>query len=87
MIWLLHALGLDSGSGPAYLWWSGAGSDLGELAIVGGIVAVYRRHSCHVRRCWRLARYPVAGTPYVTCLRHHPVIDRHPAAGDLKGGQ
>ena len=70
--WLLHVLGVDNASGPAYLFWSGFGSDLGELAIVGGLVAMYRRHNCHVRGCWRIGRHPVEGTPHVVCRHHHP---------------
>lgn len=69
---IFHWLGLDSASGPAYLAWSGVGSDLSELAIVGGLVAVYRRHNCHQRWCWRVGRFPVANGQFVTCRRHHP---------------
>lgn len=71
-MWLLHVLGLDNASGPFYLWWSGSGADLGELAIVGGLVTVARKHNCHVKRCMRVGRYPVEGTVFVVCRRHHP---------------
>jgi hypothetical protein len=77
MTWLAHVLGLDSGSGYWYMWWSGVGSDLGELAIVGTLIAQYRRHACHIdhpRRCWRPGRHPVPGTPFKTCKRHHPHV-------------
>jgi hypothetical protein len=47
--WFLHFFGLDSASGTAYLAWSGALSDLGELAIIGGLITVYRKHVCEVR--------------------------------------
>ena len=40
-----------------YGFWSGFGSDLGELAIVGGLIAVVRRHNCEVHRCWRMGRH------------------------------
>lgn len=72
MLWLLHFLGVDNVSGRWYGWWSGAGSDLGELAIVGGLAAMVRRHNCHVGRCWRIGRLPIEGTPYLVCTRHHP---------------
>lgn len=83
--WLLHVLGVDDVSGRWYGFWSGAGSDLGELAIIGGLASVARKHNCHVRRCWRVGRHPVEGTGYVVCRRHHPdgapsrehVITRH----------
>ena len=69
--WLLHFLGLDSASGPAYLAWSGALSDLGELVLIGGLYAFLRRHNCMVRRCWRLGWHPTAAG-HVTCRHHHP---------------
>lgn len=77
MNWIGHFFGLDNGSGPIYLAWSGAGADLGELAIVGGIFAHYKRHTCHVdtpRFCWRPGVHPVTGTPFKTCRRHHPTV-------------
>lgn len=70
--WALHFLGVDSGSGPAYLWWSGFGANFGELAIVSALYAVVRRHNCHVRRCWRVGRRQVEGTGFVVCRRHDP---------------
>lgn len=67
--WLLHFLGLDSASGTAYLAWSGVLSDLGEVALIGAVLGAYRKHNCHQRRCWRIGRHVVDGTPY--CNRHH----------------
>lgn len=72
MSWLLHVLGLDSPSGPAYLAWSGAGGDLGELAIVGALLAIVRKHNCAVGRCWRIGRHKVPGTDHVCCAKHTP---------------
>jgi hypothetical protein len=72
MHWLQHFLGTDSGAGTAYLWWSGAGSDLGELAIIGGLLTVARRHNCEVHGCWRLGRHAVEGTGHRVCRRHNP---------------
>ena len=71
--WLLHFLGLDSGSGPAYLFWSGFGANFGEFTIAA---AVWHHLTCHEPRCWRLARYPVAGTTWKACRRHHPAPPR-----------
>lgn len=64
---LLHVLGVDDLSGRWYGWWSGAGSDLGELGIV---LAIVRRHNCHVRGCWRIGRHPLAETEWLVCRRH-----------------
>jgi hypothetical protein len=67
--WLLHFLGLDSASGTAYLAWSGAVSDLGEIALIGAVLGAYRKHNCHQEHCWRIGRHVVDGTPW--CNRHH----------------
>jgi hypothetical protein len=97
--WVAHVLGLDNASGTAYLLWSGVGSDLGELAIIGALFAHYKRHTCHVtdpRFCWRPGIHPVAETGFRTCKRHHPTVpDRitadhiaaaHEAASATTGG-
>jgi hypothetical protein len=63
-VWLLaHVLGLDEPTGRWYLWWSGPGSDLGELAIVA---VVYHHLNCHEPRCWRIARHRMDGR----CRKH-----------------
>jgi len=71
--WLLHWLAVHTGtvneSGPYYGFWSGFGSDLGEVAIVGGLLTMVRKHNCHQRHCWRIGRHLVDGTPW--CNRHH----------------
>ena len=77
MTWLWHFLGIDNASGNAYLAWSGFGSDIGEFAILGALVAHYKRHTCHVdspRFCWRPGTHPVAGTPFRVCRVHHPAV-------------
>jgi hypothetical protein len=73
---LAHILGLD---GPSYWanFWSGFGSCLSEFALLGGLFAFYRRHTCHVdspRFCWRLGVHQVVGTPYRACKKHHPAV-------------
>ena len=72
MHWLQHFLGLDNASGTAYLAWSGFGGDLAELAIVGGLLTIVRRHNCHAKRCWRVGRHKVPGTEFICCSRHTP---------------
>lgn len=71
---LAEFFGLNSGGGTAYLWWSGIGSDLGELTIVAAIFAAYSKHACHARHCWRLGKHPVDGTPFIVCRKHHPTL-------------
>jgi len=76
MIWLLHWLAVHTGTinegGPYYGFWSGFGSDIGEVAIIG---------------CWRLGRHQT-GAGHHVCRGHHPddpltrqdVLDAHAAA-------
>jgi hypothetical protein len=68
---LQHWLGVDDASGRAYLAWSGAGSDISELLLIGALVTFVRRYNCEVRRCWRLGRHATAAQHHV-CRKHHP---------------
>lgn len=69
MGWLLHFLGVDNEAGHAYAFWSGFGSDLGEVALLGAVLGMFKRHNCHRDGCWRIGRHVVDGTPW--CDRHH----------------
>lgn len=88
MTWLLHLLdhyGITNANCRWGAFWSGAGSDIGELALLGAALEFYRRHmTCHVdspRFCWRPGIHAVAGTPFRACKRHHPAVpDRVTAA-------
>lgn len=81
---LLHWLGVHTGSvnesGPWYGFWSGFGSDLSEIAIIGGLVSIVRQHNCEVRWCPRLGRHRTAAGHRV-CRKHHP--DDHLTAGQV----
>lgn len=59
-----------------YQWWSGAGSDLGELAILTGIGAFLHHKNCIEKGCWRLG-HPSPEHGHPVCRKHtdHP----HPA--------
>jgi len=65
--YLLHPL-----VGRGYQWWSGLGSDFGELAIIGTILGVARRTQCHQQGCWRIGRFRHGHL--VLCHRHHPLV-------------
>lgn len=65
---LLHVTGADNVSGPWYGFWSGFGSDLSEIALLGAAYTLYRRHKC--TRCWRLSHMKVEGTHFKTCHKH-----------------
>lgn len=69
---LLHIVGVDNVSGRWYGFWSGFGSDVTEFAVLGALVGVLRRHNCHVHHCWRIGKFPVDGTSYIVCRKHHP---------------
>lgn len=77
--WLYHPLGVCQ-HGATYIacrgynFWSGIGSDIGEITLVVGLVAFYLKHTCHVSRCYRWAKHPVQGTPYTACGKHHPTV-------------
>ena len=78
--WLYIHFGIG-GSGPWYGFWSGTGSDIGEIAIVGGLVTMVRQQKCEVRRCWRPGRHQTAARHRV-CRRHHP--DDHLTAAHVE---
>jgi len=82
MFW--HPLGQCAGTAHevarcrSYNFWSGIGSDLGELTLITGVAVAFwrtRKHlECHVeapRPCHRIG-HPVAGTGHRACRRHHP---------------
>lgn len=79
MHWLAVHLGLTNASGAWYLWWSGVAGDLGFL---GAGYALWRKHSCHVGRCFRVAHHDVG--PFRVCRKHHPGLpDRAPTAEEV----
>ena len=84
---LLHWLAVHTGtvneSGPYYGFFSGFGSDLGEIALIGGIIGMYRKVNCHEPRCLRIAHHEIEidGVKYKVCRRHHPVVRDHHATG------
>ncbi len=79
MNWLLHWLAVHTGtvneSGPYYGFWSGFGSDLGEVALIGALITGFKHVNCHVKGCPRIGHYTVEGTPYKVCRKHHPEMD------------
>jgi hypothetical protein len=84
--WLAIHTGTDNEPGPYYGFWSGFGSDIGEGAIIVGIIGVYRHHNCHVKRCARLAKheYTMDGVTYRLCRKHHPSVDGTPTVERLE---
>lgn len=67
--------------GIGYQFWSGIGSDLGEVTLVGAVLVFLRHRNCHVRRCWRLQWHEHPDNGHPVCRRHHPDgagIEHHP---------
>lgn len=71
--WLAVHTGTVNESGPYYGFWSGFGSDLGEIALIGAVFATWKHHNCAVPRCARLAhhKYEIKETKQYTCRKHH----------------
>ena len=79
--WLAVHTGTVNEPGPFYAFWSGFGSDIGELALLGAVLGAWHRVNCHASGCWRIGRQHVDGTTFVTCRRHHP--DGKPTAARI----
>jgi hypothetical protein len=73
--WLLNFTGtvIPSTGSKWYNFWSGFGSDIGEVVIIGSVIGLYKHHNCAVKGCWRIAHHSVAGTHYKTCHKHATV--------------
>ena len=82
MNWLLHVLGVDNLSGRWYGFWSGFGADIGEAALIGAVLGMVRKHNCHIRRCWRIGRHTVNGSPY--CNKHHQAARGNDTGSEAK---
>jgi hypothetical protein len=62
-----HPLG-----GLGYQFWSGIGSDIGEVTLIGALIAVWSKHNCHIHRCWRLSWHPSKKYGgHIVCRHHH----------------
>jgi hypothetical protein len=74
--WLAVHTGTDNVSGSYYGFWSGFGSDIAELGILGaiatGIYQLVKKWNCHEPGCWRIGTHPAAGGQFLLCYRHHP---------------
>lgn len=73
--WLGHFTGTSDESGPGYGFFSGIGSDIGEIVLIGAIAQVVRHHTCHQKGCRRIGMHRVGDSPYRVCVRHHPDMD------------
>lgn len=69
--WLaVHTGSSNTAGAPAnYNFWSGFGSDVQELTMLGLVAGMWHHVNCHQASCWRIGRHKVDGTPF--CNRHH----------------
>jgi len=76
--WFVHVTGTDNGGKYGhwnwYNFWSGFESDIVQIALLGGLIQLYRRHNCCVHKCWRIAKITVEGTGLVVCIAHRPDV-------------
>ena len=82
--WFWHPLATGAGTtcsatnhtGCGYAFWSGFGSDIGEVTIVGGLITivlgVWTKHNCHVHGCPWLSWHPDPEHGHPVCKKHHP---------------
>jgi hypothetical protein len=68
LLWFLGMYPVPAGTSPLYQFWSGFYIVLISLVTSNWL----RKHNCHVERCWRTGRYPVADGTFMVCRRHHP---------------
>ena len=84
--WWEHYTGSDNGSGPWYLWVSGAGGViLPPILTVGGVALVaWWHHTCHRVDCIHWARFTDKQTGAKLCRTHiaappdHSKLPHHP---------
>jgi hypothetical protein len=69
-----------------YGFWSGFGSDIGEVALIGGVYHLLAVSRCHqggdgLRGCRRHGKFdfkdPDTGVTYRLCSKHHPSAHHH----------
>ena len=71
--WLWHPL-----EGPGYQFWSGIGSDIGEITLLALAISWWRHINCASPHCWRLGKHPTADGLHKLCRKHHPDLPDHP---------
>ena len=68
-------LGTDGGA-----WYDFYSGLFGVLVFGAGLLTsayvTSRKHNCHEPGCWRIGRFPVEGTSWAACRRHHPAPPR-----------
>lgn len=60
-----------------YQFWSGVGSDVGELTLLGGVLALVKHLNCDSPRCPRYGPHRTADGHHRLCRKHHPDVPDH----------
>jgi hypothetical protein len=82
---LTHPLGACKAAGSAsqvaacksYNLWSGSVSDIGEITLVGGAIALLKHANCDAPRCLRYGPHRTADGHHKLCRQHHPDLPSH----------
>lgn len=73
---IAHYFGLTNAGGEWYLFWSGFGSIIISISLLGSIGGmIWKKLNCHEDSCRRIGIHHVEGTPFVVCKEHHPHLD------------
>lgn len=71
--WFAVHTGTDAPGDHFYNFWSGFGSDLGEVTLIAALFGGWRHVNCHTKGCWRVGHYEVEvnGQQYRVCRACH----------------
>ena len=79
---MLHLMGVKPRAvSSTYNFWSGFGSDIGEVVLIGAILGAFKKVNCHTPGCWRFGSHdwPDAnGVTHKLCRKHHPQVEQRP---------
>jgi hypothetical protein len=70
--WLWHPL-----QSVGYQFWSGLGSDISEITIIAGALAILKHLNCDSPRCFRYGPHRTADGHHKLCRHHHPDLPKH----------
>lgn len=65
---ILKYTGSNNTSGVYYGFWSGFGSDIAELGLLG---IFYKKFVCHMHGCFRIGHHELPYGTFVYCKKHY----------------
>lgn len=70
--------------GNGYQLWSGIGSDVSEITILAGALALLKHLNCDAPRCPRYGPHRTSDGQHKLCRRHHPDLPtRRPSLAEI----